>query len=76
MYGIILQKEEYLNGLESLGLCKTVEDFWQIYLSLPIIGSENASRYYLFKVLHTYTVRSRIISNRLGNTNRIAKEDE
>ena len=75
MHGISLQREEYFNGLESLGLCKTVEDFWQIYLSLPIIGSENASRYYLFKVLHTHTILTRIISNRPGNTNGIVKED-
>lgn len=33
-------------------MCKTVEDFWQIYLSLPVIGEENATHYYLFKVLH------------------------
>ena len=44
------QKDEFFNGLEDLGLCKTVEDFWQIYLSLPIVGTNNASRYYLFKV--------------------------
>ena len=43
---------EFANGLEDLGLCKTVEDFWQIYLSLPVIGEENATHYYLFKVLH------------------------
>ena len=45
-----IQNEGYLNGLEDLGLCRTVEDFWQIYLSLPTIGSENTSHYYLFKV--------------------------
>lgn len=45
-----IQNEGYLNGLEDLGLCRTVEDFWQIYLSLPLIGSDNASHYYLFKV--------------------------
>ena len=34
----------------ALGLCRTVEDFWQLYLSLPVIGSNNTSHYYLFKV--------------------------
>lgn len=50
------QKDEFFDGLEDLGLCKTVEDFWQIYLSLPIIGTNNASRYYLFKVRSSVTL--------------------
>ena len=50
------QKDEFFNGLEDLGLCKTVEDFWQIYLSLPIVGTNNASRYYLFKVRRFFSL--------------------
>mgnify|MGYP003087152912 CR=1 FL=1 len=41
--------ENYVESLEDLGLCRTVEDFWQIYLSLPKIGTENAAYYFLFK---------------------------
>ena len=47
---ILTQHSEYLNQLEELGLCKTVEDFWQLYLSLPIYNPEGNVHYYLFKV--------------------------
>ncbi|KNB42679.1 eukaryotic translation initiation factor 4e type [Blastocystis sp. subtype 4] len=39
----------YADSLEDLGLCRTVEDFWRIYLSLPKIGTGKATHYYLFK---------------------------
>ena len=44
------QKEEYEHGLQSLGSCKTVEEFWKLYCSLPVIGAENAWNYSFFKV--------------------------
>ena len=44
------QKEEYEHGLQSLGSCKTVEEFWKLYCSLPVIGTENAWNYSFFKV--------------------------
>lgn len=45
-----LQKEEYEHNLQSLGSCKTVEEFWKLYCSLPVIGTEGTTNYSFFKV--------------------------
>ncbi|OAO18112.1 eukaryotic translation initiation factor 4E type 2 [Blastocystis sp. ATCC 50177/Nand II] len=42
-------KEEYEHGLQSLGSCKTVEEFWKLYCSLPVIGTEGTTNYSFFR---------------------------
>ncbi|KAK8807722.1 eukaryotic translation initiation factor 4E [Blastocystis sp. subtype 4] len=41
--------DNYENALEDLGLCRTVEQFWEIYCFLPVIGTGSCDSYYFFK---------------------------
>lgn len=63
-----IQKEEYEHGLQSLGSCKTVEEFWKLYCSLPVIGTEGTTNYSFFRVGVWLGIDGRTALNPCGRT--------
>ena len=69
------QTENYESQLDDLGSCETVEQFWDIYCSLPTIGSADADNYYFFKVCSMFFLYRRMELCHCGKTPRISKAE-